>query len=201
MSALLDIDIVLFTLVNGLHSIPADFFFLAVTQLGSGWVVSPLLLLAMVRTFRGRNLARVVIISFVALTVSGLMNSGIKSAVGRPRPVGYFSLSGPRSSGDPVIPVVHTVGERHRHRSFPSGHTNTAFAVATLCVVLLGRRFRATYIPAALVGYSRVYLGLHFPLDVICGALLGAGVAGAVAVGGRRMLLMSRSEKESDYHA
>lgn len=201
MPALLEFDIVLFTLINSFHSKPADFLFLAVTQLGSGWVIGPVLLLIMARSVRGARLTRVVIVSVVALTASGLVNSAIKSAVGRPRPVGHFgTVAAPDSTGLNAY-AVHTVGARHRHRSFPSGHTNTAFAAATLCVVLLGWQFWPMYIPAALVGYSRVYLGLHFPLDIVFGAILGTGVTWAVARTARRVLPVNPPEKEPEHDA
>jgi undecaprenyl-diphosphatase len=60
--------------------------------------------------------------------------------------------------------------------SFPSGHTTTAFSVAAvllgepLPIVLLAYGF------ASWVGYSRLYLGAHFPLDVLMGALIGTSV-------------------------
>lgn len=68
--------------------------------------------------------------------------------------------------------------------SFPSGHTMTAFAVAFACSVFVPK-LRYILIPfAALTGFSRVYVGVHFPLDVLYGGLVGIflGLAGASAV-------------------
>jgi membrane-associated phospholipid phosphatase len=65
--------------------------------------------------------------------------------------------------------------------SFPSGHAATAFGAAT-ALALLHRRLRWPALAlAALIAFSRVYLGVHYPLDVIAGSLIGvaAGVAGA----------------------
>jgi len=63
--------------------------------------------------------------------------------------------------------------------SFPSGHASSAFALATLLTLRYPKP--AVYIPAfvwaGLVGYGRMYLGLHYPSDVLTGALLGAGSA------------------------
>lgn len=69
--------------------------------------------------------------------------------------------------------------ESERHYSFPSGHTSNAFCVATS----LSLNYRKWYVAlpafawAAGVGYSRMHLGMHYPSDVLAGALLGAGSA------------------------
>lgn len=67
--------------------------------------------------------------------------------------------------------------------SFPSGHTMTAFAVAVACSAFVPR-LRYILIPFAIVtGFSRVYVGVHFPLDVLYGALVGIFLGfGAAAV-------------------
>jgi membrane-associated phospholipid phosphatase len=66
-------------------------------------------------------------------------------------------------------------------RSFPSGHTAAAFAFATGA----GRALPSVRVPlgvlAALVGYSRVHTGVHYPSDVLVGALCGIGLAEATA--------------------
>lgn len=65
--------------------------------------------------------------------------------------------------------------------SFPSGHAAMAFAAATV-VGLYSRQARgwaASLVAATLIGLSRVYLGLHYPSDIVAGAILGAGVGAA----------------------
>ncbi|MGA7160703.1 MAG: phosphatase PAP2 family protein [Bacteroidota bacterium] len=63
--------------------------------------------------------------------------------------------------------------------SFPSGHSTGVFALATLLTLRYPKP--EVYIPAfawaGLVGYGRVYFGLHYPSDVLAGALIGAGSA------------------------
>ncbi|WP_256604704.1 phosphatase PAP2 family protein [Sphingobacterium multivorum] len=66
--------------------------------------------------------------------------------------------------------------------SFPSGHTSSAFATASA----LSRAYSKWYVVApsllwaSSVGYSRMYLGVHFPSDVLTGAVLGTGAAFAL---------------------
>jgi membrane-associated phospholipid phosphatase len=64
----------------------------------------------------------------------------------------------------------------HSH-SFPSGHTATAFAGATVLSHLLPRAAPAFYLLAAAIAYSRLYVGVHFPLDVVGGAVIGVATA------------------------
>jgi undecaprenyl-diphosphatase len=70
-----------------------------------------------------------------------------------------------------------------RSRSFPSGHTAAAVAFASAA----GRMVPAAGVPlhglAALVGYSRIHTGVHYPSDVIGGALIGSVVADLVSAG------------------
>ena len=65
--------------------------------------------------------------------------------------------------------------------SFPSSHTAVALAVVIALVPFLGRPLAAAGIAyAGLVGWSRVYLGVHYPLDVLAGAGIGMAVAGVI---------------------
>lgn len=61
--------------------------------------------------------------------------------------------------------------------SFPSGHTSGAFVAATVIGALFPALLLPLYAWAALVGISRVFLGVHFPSDTVAGALMGSGIA------------------------
>ena len=73
--------------------------------------------------------------------------------------------------------------------SFPSGHTAASFALAVVLSLYFPGAAPVFLALAALVGISRVYLGLHYPLDVLFGALLGAGFAVVICLYGAHLSL------------
>lgn len=82
---------------------------------------------------------------------------------------------------------VHTMHLESADRySMPSGHSVAAFAIATTLALRYPKPY--VYIPAyawaILVGYGRIYMGLHYPSDVIAGAALGSASAVAVSLMG-----------------
>ena len=102
-----------------------------------------------------------------------VVNLTIKPMVERPRP--WLVIEN----------FVNLVPEHDPH-SFPSGHTNAAFAFAlAVCAAAPKRWMKVTAVCMAVVmGLSRLYVGVHFPSDVLAGALIGSlcGLAGAWAV-------------------
>lgn len=187
---LLDLDISLFCLINGAHHPVGDTVFLIITQLGSGWTVTPILVGIVVWRVPRRRLVPVLAVATLAMTGSGLVNRAIKDAVRRPRPPKYFAEAG---GGTPGVSSqtatacgkqLHVVGRKLKTRSFPSGHTNTAFSAAAVLAILPGGWFWTAFAPAAAVGYSRIYMGIHFPLDVLGGAILGVAMTSALMYGG-----------------
>ena len=175
------IDHNLFWLINSHHSYFFDCFFSIVTYLGNGWVVAPVLLAIVVKKIPRKKLFPFIVFSTIFMVGSALINTQIKQSINRPRPMAFFGnetnqirLAQPRASQAPY--AVHVVGERMCCNSFPSGHANTAFSAATLVALRFGGVFWWAYLPAGIVGYSRIYMGAHFPSDVGAGALLGVVV-------------------------
>lgn len=103
-----------------------------------------------------------------------LLALGLKAATGRPRPFETIPQA------DPLIGA--TVGQ-----SMPSGHAATSFAGAVLLSYLLPRSAPYMFLLAAAIAFSRIYVGVHYPSDVVAGAALGAAV-GLAGVGLLRLL-------------
>lgn len=96
-----------------------------------------------------------------------------------------------RPCWDPeVAPTVHLLEGRGGHFGFPSNHAANCFGLAVLSSLIFKNRLYTGLMLfwAVLVGYSRIYVGKHYPLDVVCGALLGALVAWGVFEFLRRLL-------------
>ncbi len=74
-------------------------------------------------------------------------------------------------------PAVHVLLSRSSDPSFPSDHAAAAFAIAAVAVLVRPRLGTVAVVLACLVGYARVYVGAHYPGDVLGGALVGIVVA------------------------
>jgi undecaprenyl-diphosphatase len=74
-------------------------------------------------------------------------------------------------------PFEHQIGPSLRTHSFPSGHSATAFAGATMLAYFAPRARVPLYALAVLIAFSRLYVGEHYPLDVVAGAALGTATA------------------------
>jgi undecaprenyl-diphosphatase len=97
------------------------------------------------------------------IIMGGILVHYIKDAVGRMRPLSIF--------GD----QVNAFSERLYRGSFPSGHTQVAFSVATFLSTRIKKYWWLFFLIAAFVGFERVYVGSHFPLDVGAAAVIGTG--------------------------
>jgi undecaprenyl-diphosphatase len=83
-------------------------------------------------------------------------------------------------------PFEHQLGPASSTHSFPSGHTATSFACATVLSSVAPRWRVPFFVLAALIGFSRVYNGMHYPTDVLAGAVLGVLTALLLLAASRR---------------
>jgi undecaprenyl-diphosphatase len=117
----------------------------------------------MLLVWGGRRMWAVVAVGIVAVTLSDLGANLIKAALHRTRPCH-------------VIPAVHLLAGCTRSFSLPSNHACNMFAVATVGWLGFSRWRGALFLLAGAVSYSRIYLGVHYPMDVLVGAAWGMAV-------------------------
>jgi undecaprenyl-diphosphatase len=137
-------------------------------RLGLLWVAIALLLCFLYRRWGVLGL------TIVAVALADWSAMGLKALFDRERPPLRYA------EPDPLVRTPHD-------GSFPSGHAATSFAAATILSFAFPRLTPYLFVLAAAVAWSRVYVGVHYPLDVLGGAVLGALVATAL-----RLLVTNR---------
>lgn len=167
MTGILHQNVNIFYLINnGMDNGILDFVMPLITNLGSfiAWV----LVCGILFVFGGNKGKKVALLGFSALLIGNVAVFLLKYLVAEPRP--FLALS----HVDLLVP-------ENEIYSFPSGHTASSFAVATIIGLkykmnFKGRRISLIY-PllafAGVIGFSRIYIGVHYPLDVIFGAIVG----------------------------
>ncbi|MBM3845803.1 MAG: phosphatase PAP2 family protein [Verrucomicrobia bacterium] len=168
MSWLESIDIALFRGVNQGTSNPV-FDVIMPWLAGNGEFLPGVIILAVYLLWRGGLKGR--IFAFLTVLTLALVDSGVinmlKDGFERPRPF---------STLDSVNLLVGMGGSG----SFPSSHASNWFAGTVLCYAFYPTAARWVLAIGCLVAFSRVYVGVHYPSDVLAGAILGAG--GAIGV-------------------
>lgn len=170
MDFLISADKALLLFFNGHHARFFDLFF----YLFSGKIVwAPVAVIFIFLLFKNQNKrAALVALLFLlaAIVLSDQISSFIKHAVERPRPTRDEDLS----------PLVQTVfGYRGGRFGFVSSHAANSFAFAVFAsLIFRAKGFALAVFAWALANsFSRVYLGVHYPLDVFCGAILGVAIS------------------------
>jgi membrane-associated phospholipid phosphatase len=161
--ALLQSKTASFLQLNSLHNPVLDLGFNFLTYLGDG--LFSLLAAAAIWLFWKKPIPALQVL--IAFLVSGLLAQLFKNLFSFPRPMAALA----RGSYPYFLDGITHSG----FNSFPSGHTTSAFALATLLALFSGSKTRglAFLLIAVGVGYSRIYLGQHFLPDVIAGSVLG----------------------------
>ena len=125
------------------------------------------LLFLVIKTFRWKTLTVLVAVALL-ITVSDQLSEMVKNDVKRFRPSHEPTLAG----------NVHIVKEyRGGKHGFYSAHASSTFALAVFLIILFQKRYRYLYLLllgwASLMTYTRIYLGVHYPFDLMCGATVG----------------------------
>ena len=160
-----------FISLNAYHPFLLNVFFINYTFMGDG-IFALCLIAAIFFYYKRKQQGLALLYSFL---ISGLIVQVIKNLVDSPRPKLFFEAG-------QYLHFIDGVSLAN-NSSFPSGHTATAFAIATVMALMMKDKTwqLLILIAAVLVGYSRIYLAQHFLLDVIIGALIGSS-SGILAV-------------------
>jgi undecaprenyl-diphosphatase len=137
-----------------------------IDKIGAVWI-GLALLIALLSHGRVSAAIGVAMVAALATFAADSLSFGVKDLAHRARPF----------IAHPQIHPLYTV----HSSSFPAGHAATAFAGATLLAYLAPRATPLFIALALAIGYSRVYLGVHYPGDVLAGAALGV-LVGVVAI-------------------
>lgn len=134
-----------------------------VTKLGNGGAFWILLSLGLLIPKKSRTIGIMMLLSLgVTFIIDNVL---LKNLVGRIRP--YEAVYG-----------LERLVEKQKDFSFPSGHTGSSFAAAVIIFLGMPKKYGIPAIVLAfLISFSRLYVGVHYPTDVLCGAVIGTIVA------------------------
>jgi len=155
-----------FLYLNPYHQTTLDTFFIYLTFLGDGlFSITIFLILLFLRRYSQACQL------MVAFLVSALLAQVLKNLFSMPRPKEFFA---PGQYAYFINGVTHA-----GFSSFPSGHSTSVFALATLLALFeKNKKWNTLYLLGAVaVGYSRIYLGQHFLGDVLVGSFIGVSLA------------------------
>ena len=163
------------SILHGLRALTAcpllDFWMPKITALGNSGIIWVLAAVALLCTKKYRKYGLMLLAGLVVAMLAG--NLALKNLFARPRPCWL----------DESVPLLI---DRPRDYSFPSGHTMAAAIGATI-LTAADRRFGWAAIPlAVLIAFSRMYLYVHFPSDILGGAVLGVAIGLLMLYAGRR---------------
>lgn len=178
---LLELDKEIFLFLNSFHTPWLDPVMLFITETYA-WL--PLYIFLLYVIFRDLGIEGW--IALVGITLTIVLADQVTSSIMKP----YFARL--RPSQDPALEgLIHIVnGYKGGKYGFASGHAANTFGAATFLYLILGKKHRwalLLFLWAAVVTYSRIYLGVHYPGDIMAGGMVGV-LAGAASYGIFRLI-------------
>ncbi len=165
---LIEYDKTLFIFLNNLGSPTWDNFWLIITNTYTFIPLYALLLFLIYKKFDLKSLLIFVVIIALMITFTDQVTNIFKRTFERPRPCGEESLMG----------QIRFIAVRCGKYGFFSGHSANSMAAAVFAGLTLKTYYKNLIFMllfwSALVAYSRIYVGVHYPLDIICGLTFGA---------------------------
>ena len=177
----------LFFLINQQWTDPRLDWFMGAISCFAAWVplfLLPVLFLVIKGGFKAR--AFLVTAALIVGINDGIVSSPLKRLVDRPRPhqaMDHVRIVDLQKASPRVLallkPAKVTLSRAQYQdvegRSFPSAHTMNCFSAALVALCFFGKRAASGFLVAALVGYSRIYNGAHWPSDVATSIVLALG--------------------------
>ena len=174
-----ELDREVFTWVVEHRAEPFDWLFVALSAAGQAGLVW-ILLAPLLAYWAGRPVLFTTIVTAATVWTADLLTVALKGVFDRERPYEVLPAADPLLRWDVAA-------------SLPSGHAATSAAGAFILAYLLGRGGLWLALLAVAIGFSRVYVGVHYPSDVLAGAAVGLAVGLAAAT----ILRILRSPSEA----
>lgn len=187
MEKLLQLDTELFLFFNGLHAPWADRFVYLLSQ-GWFWIPLYLLVISLIFKFYRKKGWMVLAVFVLTITLSDQTCNVLKNSVQRLRP----------SHTEAIATDIHLVQKPDGNRyfggkyGFPSAHSANSMALAFLAIFFLSKGKKWVMVLAVvwsvLLAYTRLYLGVHYPMDILCGFMIGCCYATLMTILYRKWL-------------
>lgn len=166
---LASLDEQILLIINGHHTAFLDELMTLVT---GKWIWIPLYLLLIDILFKKLG-PKYAVLSLISIALAIFMADQICASLIRP----YVGRMRPTNPDNPIYHLITIVdGYARGGYGWPSCHAANTFALATLLSMVFRSKYFTVFIFswATLVSFSRIYLGVHYPGDIVCGAIIGS---------------------------